>query len=310
MNINNYDIVLVQEPYCLRNTPACLPTYCPALQGTDLYPWAISLVPNRHISVMHHIAFSNQYMITLEVLLTEIRLIVVNTYFPGDADSEEYISGLQRIVDAFRDSHILIAGDLNAHSPAWGGEVFDRRGGLLEEFFMHNDLLVINNPLSPPTFTSHRGESWIDVTVGCSRTYTKINNWRVLSEDSLTEHALISFDLFNSVDGQTPAYAPPLKYALNRADWLGLKDYLETHLISYYSESPIDARQQIDTNIASITHACDLYIPKKTPRKRRVPWWTNELENLRRTTRHLRRTYQRCRDNRMRNMHRTAYLLA
>ncbi|XP_067140346.1 uncharacterized protein [Centruroides vittatus] len=192
----------------------------------------------------------------------------IDVSIPGHADSADFINRLQRIVDAFRVTHILIAGDMNAHSPAWGGDVFDGRGSLLEEFFTHNDLLIINNPLSPPTFTSHRGESWIDVAVGCNSTYTKISNWRVLTEDSLTEHALITFGFSNSDDAQDPAYVPPLKYALNRANWLEMKDYLETHLISQYSENRNETCQQIDNNINTILYCPQMksYV-KETGRK-------------------------------------------
>ena len=36
---------------------------------------------------------------------------------------------------------------------------------------------------------------------------------------------------------------------------------------------------------------------KKSQRNRSVPWWTHELTVMRKTTNHLRRKYQRTRDN-------------
>ncbi|XP_023235635.1 uncharacterized protein LOC111635019 [Centruroides sculpturatus] len=158
-----YDLALIQEPYCRKNIPSCLPAFCPILKGTNQLSWAITLVPNTNLSILYHEKYSNENIIVSEIMIQEKRIIILNIYFPGRVDTDSFIDDLQRIVEAFQGIHIIMAGDFNAHSPAWGGDNLDRRGRLLEEFLAYNDLLILNNPFSPPTFHSARGSSWIDV---------------------------------------------------------------------------------------------------------------------------------------------------
>ncbi|XP_023229966.1 uncharacterized protein LOC111630147 [Centruroides sculpturatus] len=262
-NIDNYDLILVQEPHCKKNIPSCLPTSCPVLRGSDDISWAITLIANTDLSLMHHTNFSSKYLITTELMIDKERFIVINVYLPGDYDDNVFIDELQRKVHAFCDTCIIIAGDFNAHSPAWGGDAFDLRGGMLEEFFAVNDLIIINNPLSSPTFISSRGESWIDIAVCSANYHSKIQDWRILDEDSLTEHAYITFNLVNINRSSTSPYLPRNKYACNRANWPAIKNFLDDHLIDQYSEDPAIVRGQIDKNIETIINACELYIPKR-----------------------------------------------
>ncbi|XP_023236006.1 uncharacterized protein LOC111635306 [Centruroides sculpturatus] len=202
-HLNNYDLVLLQEPYCRSNAPACLPTYCPILQGRRKYPWAVTLVPNVNLPILHHTKFSDECIIVTELLNNDERVIIINTYFPGEIDNDNFLGKLQHIIDAFQEAQIVLAGDLNAHSPAWGGNRLDGRGRQLEEFLNQNDLLLLNNPFSPLTFCSPRGESWIDVAICSSRLYAKITNWRVLPEESLSDHAYVTFNLIGKGNEDT-----------------------------------------------------------------------------------------------------------
>ncbi|XP_023228538.1 uncharacterized protein LOC111628912 [Centruroides sculpturatus] len=241
-------------------------------------------------------------------MINNERIVVVNVYFPVDAETVYFIEKLQRIVNDFQGTHIVIAGDFNAHSPAWGGKNLDTRGSLLEEFFALNGLLIINNPYSPPTFTSSRSESWIDVAVFNDSSYSRITNWRVINDENLSEHAYIEYELTDSGDGDRPIFASRPKYALNQANWIGIKNYLEEHLIETYSEEPEVARIQLDSNIKAITKACEIYIPKKRINRRSAPWWTADLSKLRSIRRRLRKQYQRCHYDSTRRTHRKNYL--
>ena len=67
-----------------------------------------------------------------------------------------------------------------------------------------------------------------------------------------------------------------------------LKDNQTEKQIEYFSEAMrIACEQSFKTKKAT----------KKSQRNRSVPWWTHELTLMRKTTNHLRRKYQRTRDN-------------
>ncbi|XP_067132772.1 uncharacterized protein [Centruroides vittatus] len=210
-----------------------------------------------------------------------MRIIVCSIYFPKDANTADLMRCLQTTIDQFWDASIIIAGDLNGHSPTWGEERIDKRGDLLEDLCAVNDLLILNNPLSPPTFTSHRGDTWIDVAACSSRLYSKIREWRVLGEDSLTEHSFIEFKLLVDNTDSLHTNVRRSSFWCSHANWKDMQDFLFSHLVEWYSDDPDYARLQISTTIDTITEACNRFIPKKTCKRKGAPWWTPELTNLR-----------------------------
>ena len=62
---------------------------------------------------------------------------------------------------------IVICTDCNGHSPLWGpGSIpLNAVGDIVENILLEENLIVLNNSDSPPTFRGDRGQvSWIDVT--------------------------------------------------------------------------------------------------------------------------------------------------
>ncbi|XP_067128676.1 uncharacterized protein [Centruroides vittatus] len=232
--LTKYDLVLLQEPYCRAGTPACLPTFCSILSEAFQDPWAITLVPNTNFTVMHHAKHSNENIVATEINLNDKRIVILNIYFSGGADSESYLKNLQDTIDAFSGTYLIIVGDINAHSPAWGGAELDRCGDLFEEFLHRNNLLLLNNLMSPPTFQSTRRHSWIDVSTCSSGFCNRILNWRVLPKKSLSDHAHITFDICPKMR-HFIENTPRRKYDPKRANWARIKEFLETNLIKDYS---------------------------------------------------------------------------
>ncbi|XP_067126624.1 uncharacterized protein [Centruroides vittatus] len=148
INLPSMILCSYRSPIAAQVHPACLPTFCPILSGACQDPWAITLVPNTNLTVMHHAKHSNEHIVATEIDLNDERIVILNIYFPGGVDSESYLQNLQDTIDAFNGTH-LIVGDINAHSPAWGGEDLDGLGGLFEEFLHRNNLLLLNNSMSP-----------------------------------------------------------------------------------------------------------------------------------------------------------------
>lgn len=58
-----------------------------------------------------------------------------------------------------------MAGDFHAKSPRWGGNVADSRGNEVVQFLLSNNLDVINDATSPPTFETEYAQAWIDLTI-------------------------------------------------------------------------------------------------------------------------------------------------
>ena len=62
---------------------------------------------------------------------------------------------------------IVLCTDCNGHSPLWGLEhvPLNAVGSIMENILLEENLIVLNNSGSPPTFRGDRGQvSWVDVT--------------------------------------------------------------------------------------------------------------------------------------------------
>ena len=88
----------------------------------------------------------------------------------------------------------LIGGDFNCMWPEWGEARLDRRGILVGETVVRNDLTVLNQG-KQFTFRRGAGGSIIDLTIAAPRFASRISNWSVLEVITFSDHRCIEFDL-------------------------------------------------------------------------------------------------------------------
>lgn len=97
--------------------------------------------------------------------------VVVGVYFSPNrsrAELEEYLGEVEAAIRRHLPRPVLVAGDLNAKSGAWGSSVTNAKGATVEEWMEGLDLLVLNRGRAP-TCVRDRGGSVIDVTFGSSQ---------------------------------------------------------------------------------------------------------------------------------------------
>ncbi|GBO38903.1 hypothetical protein AVEN_253326-1 [Araneus ventricosus] len=76
----------------------------------------------------------------------------------------ETLQELHSILTDLGDERVLICADLNAHSRIWGYANEDTRGAQVEDFLLAQQLYLLNETNSPPTF-EHRGrKGWPDLS--------------------------------------------------------------------------------------------------------------------------------------------------
>ena len=88
----------------------------------------------------------------------------------------------------------LIGGDLNSKSTEWDEARLDRRGILVGEMVARNDLIVLNQG-KEFTFRRGVGGSIINQTIAAPRFASRIGDWSVLEETTLSDHRCIEFNL-------------------------------------------------------------------------------------------------------------------
>ena len=171
---------------------------------------------------------------------------------------------------------ILLVGDFNAHNPMWDEMCTnpDVPGRKLEEIMEEMNLICMNEE-SQHTYVSHTNGavSSIDIAA-CSIELADKLEWSVIEDRYTSDHHPT---LVTCLQGERPER--PIRYNTEKADWTKYKE-ITSEIQEYKDELTIEESYKIF--IDQIIKAADESIPMTQPhrRKKEVPWWTAELQNL------------------------------
>ncbi|XP_013173114.1 PREDICTED: uncharacterized protein LOC106121832, partial [Papilio xuthus] len=94
--------------------------------------------------------------------------------------------------------HVVVMGDFNARSSAWGDVVTNPRGAVLEEWALTTGLTVLNRG-SRPTCVRPQGNSVVDISFACPATARRVYGWEVVEGvETLSDHLYIRFQISDS----------------------------------------------------------------------------------------------------------------
>lgn len=149
------------------------------------------------------------------------RLVVVSGYISPNCTREEFLEfldELDEVIRRMRGHPIIIGGDFNSKSTLWGSKRTNSRGTLVEEWAAQNDLRLVNVG-NEPTCIRAQGESCVDLTWATPDVSREVRRWRVLPEETLSDHAYIHMEIgpmSNSAGGRRKA--TKLAWKWDRAD--------------------------------------------------------------------------------------------
>lgn len=214
-------------------------------------------------------------------------------YWTPNCALAEYVDFLRRLEISIRTSSapVIVAGDFNAKSSAWGSPRDDIRGSHLVDIISALDASVCNEGQSP-TFVRGESATYIDVTFASARIRGTVNNWSVRDDESLSLHKYIMFDVNVSI-----AYTPRScsGWAFQKTG----KNKLVAALASTFIPAPTStsAETEAEELVGWITRALDSCFPKRHhgEGRRPVPWWNQRIDSLRKDCLKARRIFQRAR---------------
>lgn len=206
---------------------------------------------------------------------------ICSAYFPGDND--ELPDKIIKLVK-HHDWDVLIGCDANAHHTQWGCLDTNPRGELVFDFIIVEGLNICNVG-NTPTFHNAIRSTILDLTLTSNSRNLNVRNWRVSSEESLSDHSWIIFQLdFKPI--KRPLIRNPRK-----ANW----DVYETEVRrGLQSEiGSINTIRELDSAVDSITKLMVDSFEKSCPLpksngKVQPHWWSSEIKNLMKETRKLR----------------------
>ncbi|KAL0895255.1 hypothetical protein ABMA27_011409 [Loxostege sticticalis] len=128
-------------------------------------------------------------------------IVVIGVYFSPNRPLHEFENFMTEVEALVLRSHphpVIVAGDLNAKSTAWGSPATDPRGRVLEEWLITLGLAVLNRG-TVHTCVSWNGGSIVDVSFASPAIASRVHGWRVLKDvENLSNHRYVRFDLHAS----------------------------------------------------------------------------------------------------------------
>ncbi|GBM52210.1 Retrovirus-related Pol polyprotein from type-1 retrotransposable element R1 [Araneus ventricosus] len=292
---NKPDVYLVQEPYLRKGEIYGLPNNWKIITA----PLGKTLIAISNGTIGVHTKHVSKHIAAAELTNTnKDKVTIVSVYFPPSVSKEQAASELEEVLIKVGTNRILIGGDVNVRSLLWSPELDDHRthdeGGPLIDLILKYNLLVLNDPVSLPTFESRQGSSWIDVILASLSIHDKVDNWKVVLSGS-SDHNYITFSRANSYIPSNQAISHLSRRRLSKLGDL----IMHTFANAENEIRNINSKSELENWVNKITEVINSALFKaqpKTHRILRVPWWDSELETQRKKTRALRARYNRCKN--------------
>jgi hypothetical protein len=237
------------------------------------------------------------------------KIVLIGVYFSPNRPLvafELFLQELGRVVGGVAPAPVLLLGDLNAKSTAWGSPRTDPRGEALEDWAAGLGLEVLNQG-AVNTCVRRQGGSIVDVTFATPAIATRMLGWRVLEDvETLSDHLYIRFGLRVSDAGRVQPLAAGRrgtfpKWALGSLDREAAK---EAAMIEARWGRALDRTTGVEERAlqfrGSLAVVCDRSMRRagKPTAKKQVYWWSEEVAALRYACNRARRLYGHCRRRR------------
>ncbi|KAL0803418.1 hypothetical protein ABMA28_017329 [Loxostege sticticalis] len=216
-------------------------------------------------------------------------IVVIGVYFSPNRPLHEFENFLTEVEALVLRSHphpVIVAGDLNAKSTAWGSPATDPRGRVLEEWLITLGLAVLNRG-TVHTCVSWNGGSIVDVSFASPAIASRVHGWRVLKDvENLSNHRYVRFDLHaSSVPPSGPNWTPSDIGPGWKVKCLDKELLHEAAIVQDWFRAPVSVEVEGETERfrGAMFAICDASMPRASTRPPRkwVYWWSPELSRLR-----------------------------
>jgi hypothetical protein len=237
------------------------------------------------------------------------KIVIVGAYFSPNRPLpafERFLEELGGVIRRAAPKPVMLLGDLNAKSAAWGSPVTTVRGTALFDWSVALGLVVINRG-NAQTCVRRQGGSIVDVTFAAPVVADRIEDWRVLEEvETLSDHMYIRMRV--SLRPVAPAPVAERRRrngGFPRWSLASLDRELaeEAAIVEAWCAAPpteVGTEERAVRFRASLTKVCDAGMrrAKRLSGKKQVYWWSVEIAALRVAANAARRNYTRCRRRR------------
>ena len=158
----------------------------------------------------------------------------------------------------------LLVGDFNARSPMWGNPDTNRKGNMVEDFLLKNNVCLLNDCSHTHLDSSTGKTSSLDLSI-CDPEIQSDFSWSVSEDLYGSDH----FPIFISPI-TIPKTCLPQKWNFKKADWTAFSADCEKQL---NLQSEVSSYESFTERLLSI---CDKHIPKTSGKPRRNKTWFSD----------------------------------
>ncbi|CAG4934331.1 unnamed protein product [Parnassius apollo] len=231
-------------------------------------------------------------MSVVQININGRRLYIASVYIEPNSDEDNTLQRLDNFLKMTCNNHQLVGGDFNGWHPIWGSDRSNSRGNKIVNIAYGNNMFLCNKGDTPTFETISHGQirhSFIDLTMASSTIYDQVLDWRVdIDICPSSQHRAIVFSICTlrrrSNSGKSTT---TFRYNTKRVNW----DELRSPFISMIEErlprnvvieslDEIELEKYINHITSIIQTICDKLISKSNAQNYRCPWWTEELEKL------------------------------
>jgi len=297
---NKVYILFTQEPCCYDGAPCYIPPGYLYLHVPSDTNTRASLLIRREIAhnflLLQHRSNSDNVIV---VTSTYPQLYIASSYLPTYDTLEQDLTPIGSFLTAVKPTNFIWGLDANSKHSTWFSTITDNRGKTLVDFLLLHGLITANEKDSP-TYCGPNGESWIDMRVTTIKSAQKVQSWRVSEECTLSDHSLILFAL--TIEKNKNLNRTAGDYTRNCATQIGnwnlfqtmaekcgikWRDWINSAIIKEKLDNSIT---ELWSNLGEAGKEC---FPPFLPKSKYAPWWSPNLNALRKQVNTLKRRVKR-----------------
>ena len=316
------DIAFVQEPYVIENKVAAIPSHIGVFTQGRLKKRAAVLVTNRQMDAILISQLSDEDMVVVQIKIKNMHYVVISAYFDGTEDINPQLQKISKVIEFARNKSLLIATDSNARSVMWHDVITNGRGRSLEDFTAANELYILNDKSISYTFETVRGKSNIDLTIANHLMLDQVKEWQIAQTESCSDHRLITFNISAISQQAENGEYNRNRYKIRPADWKIFDQKITSEFSNLFAaglditdDTKLDIlamkKLKCEPNFNKLMEGYNKSVQKvctqsfitvkrkwkKNNNHKSVPWWSQELTEMRKKVNSLRRLYQRTQNN-------------
>lgn len=183
---------------------------------------------------------------------------------------------------------LILAGDFNAHSQAWGSYKEDNRGKTVLDFLSNSELVFLNNGSFTRKACPPKQSSAIDLTL-CSMDIALITNWEIQDIPTQSDHHPINIEIV----------LEPVQTQSRKFEQLNIPAFIK--LVQQFASRScpkIGLEEEYQEIINILYNAADKTQNKRSNKEKyhKNFWWDEECQQLWNEARELSRTHRRSYD--------------